>query len=435
MSQDNISIKKDIAVKKKKIHFFETYISKILKELSLKNGITSNSKQQLNSAICIIAKQISTTVIKLTEISKKKTISSKEVSNAVSIIFTGELALNAITEGNKSIINFSNKLSKGSSRQGKAGIVFPPSITEKFLRNFGYSKIMVTSTAPVFLAAVLEYLTIEILESSCKLANDNKRIRITIRDLQLSISNDEELFQLFKRLNLSFLGGGVLPYINPCLTIKKLRKKVAHDNDLNNMKKSHKFRPGTVALREIKKYQRMSNCLTIAKVPFERFVRSIVNKNKSMKISKEVFIILQYYIEQYIVNFLNDANNAAIHAGRVKLMSVDLEFICILRGILSDDLIQKHDDINEDNLDEDINDDTNEDINEDDEDDEDENDRKKTTSGVIDEPDDEDINEYTNEDDEDDRKKTASGVIDEPDDEDTNEDNEDNLEKDDDNDI
>ena len=78
----------------------------------------------------------------------------------------------------------------------------------------------------------------------------------------------------------------------------------------------------------------MSNCLTFAKFPFERVVRGIVNKNNSsMKISKDVFIILQYYIEQYVVDILKDANMAAIHAGRVKLMLTDIEFICNLRGI------------------------------------------------------------------------------------------------------
>jgi len=50
-----------------------------------------------------------------------------------------------------------------------------------------------------------------------------------------------------------------------------------------------------------------------------------------MKISKDVFIVLQYYIEQFIVDFLRDANSAAIHSNRVKLMPMDIAFICNLR--------------------------------------------------------------------------------------------------------
>jgi histone H2A len=322
------------SMKKKKFRYFETYISKVLKQVSDSNGITANSKQQLNSAICTVARTISHNVIKLTICAKKKTISDKEVSNAVKILFSGDLAKNSIREGIKSVENFNTKHSKGSSRQGKAGIIFPPSITEKFLRNFGYSKIMVTSSAPIFLAAVLEYLVAEVLLLASKSANENKKTRITIRDLEISIKQDQELVNLFNKLDIVLLGGGVVPYIHPCLTNKKPKKKKKNEKSKNLENKSHRFRPGTVSLREIKKFQKMSNCLTFAKFPFERVVRQIVNQNNSsMKISKDVFIILQYYIEQYIVGILKDANAVAIHSGRVKLMSNDIEFICKLRNL------------------------------------------------------------------------------------------------------
>ena len=330
------SIKTIVKTNKKKTRFFETYISKVLKQVSPTNGITSNSKQQLNSAVCIISKELSHLVMKLTEFSKKKTISEKQVTNAVKIVFSGDLSINSIREGEKSIKTFNTEIPRcGGSRQGKAGIIFPPSIAEKFLRNFGYSKVMVTSSAPIFLAAVLEYFVAEILILASKSANDNNRIRITIRDLELSVGNDKELSLLFSKLNLSFLGGGVVPFIHSCLLTKKIHKYKKKDMTDDN-KKPHRFRPGTVAIREIKKYQKMSDCLTFAKYPFERFVRSICysySNSVSMKISKDVFIILQYFIEQYIVSILKDANAAAIHAGRVKLMLTDLEFVCNLKGI------------------------------------------------------------------------------------------------------
>ena len=367
--------------KKKKTRYFETYISKVLKQVSDKNGITSNSKQQLNSMVCIIAKEISSTVILLTEIAKKKTLSHKEVSNAISILFSGDLAANSIREGVKSVEKSQNKKSnnqssKGSSRQDKAGIIFPPSIAEKFLRNFGLSNVMVTSTAPVFLASVLEYLVAEILDLSSKSANQNKRIRITIRDLQLSVRQDQELNELFTKLDISFLGGGVVPYIHSCLVLKKARKKKKLPDNLA-IKKSHRFRPGTVAIREIKKHQKMSNCLTFAKFPFERFVRSIVNKHtKGMKISKNVFIILQYYIEQYIVTLLKDSNSVAIHSGRVKLMVNDVKFICNLSSsqIIFDknNLSENSDEDNEVNNNKHDKDEDEEDEDEEDEDEEDE---------------------------------------------------------------
>ena len=320
--------------KKKKTRFFETYISKVLKQIS-ENGITSNSKQQLNSAICIIATELSSTIIHLTTLANKKTISVKEISNAIKLLFTGKLLDETIKEGEKSIETFTEKNSKGTSRQGKAGIVFPPSVAEKFLRNFGNSKVMVTNSAPVYFAAVLEYVVAETLILASESAKTHKRIRITIRDLQLSVEKDVELRSLFKKLNISFLGGGVTPFIHPSLKPKKVRrkKKTQVATTTPATKKGHRFRPGTVALREIKKYQKLSNCLTFAKFPFERLVRSVVSQfNDSMKISKDVFIILQYYIEQAVVDFLKKANSAAIHCGRVKLMLCDIQFISMLEN-------------------------------------------------------------------------------------------------------
>jgi histone H3/H4 len=189
--------------KKKKSRFFETYISKVLKQIAPNNGITANSKQQLNSAVCKIAQELSHNATLLTQISKKKTLSDKEVSNAVKVIMPGELAINSVQEGEKSVSKFTGEDTKNTSRQGKAGIIFPPSIAEKFLRNFGFSKIMVTKKAPVYLAAVLEYITVDILQLSSDLANDNKRVRITIRDLELSVRTDQELTSLFDKCSIN----------------------------------------------------------------------------------------------------------------------------------------------------------------------------------------------------------------------------------------
>lgn len=332
MEELNKEQPKVIAVnKKKKYHFFETFISKVLKQVSSSSGITSNAKQQLNSALIILSKKISSIIVNLTEISKKKTISEKEVINALTIIVNGDLLSKSISEGKKALSNFSDlEKTKGSSRQNKAGIIFPPSIMEKFLRNFGNSKLMVTSTAPIFFAAAIEYITAEILDLASISSKDFKRVRITIRDLELAIRNDEELDSLFTKLNISFLGGGVLPFIHNSLLKKNKKKKPRNFIPKNNENKGHRFRAGTVAIRDIKKHQKTSNCLILPKFSFERFVRVIfkeIQQNESQKISKDVFIVLQYFIEQYIVNILKNANFLAIHAGRVKLMPVDIGLV------------------------------------------------------------------------------------------------------------
>ena len=319
--------------KKKKTRFFETYISKVLKQVSESNGITSNSKQQLNSALCLISKLISSTVITLTEMAKKKTMSDKEVKNALLIVLPPQMAANAIIEGQKAIASFGkDKNIKGTSRQEKAGILFSPAISEKFLRNFGYSKVMVTRQAPVYLAGALEYITSEILKNASISAKDNKRIRINIRDLEMGVRKNEHLNIFFVKNNISFLGGGVTPFIHSSLLPKKIRPKKRPkktEDILEGEKKKHRFRPGTVSLREIRRFQKMSNCLTFAKFPFEKCVRQIVTSqnNTPMKISKDVFIVLQYFIEQQLSSLLHNANFAAIHAGRVKLMPIDINFV------------------------------------------------------------------------------------------------------------
>lgn len=314
--------------KKKKTHFFEIYISKVLKQVSENCGITSNAKQQLNSFLCFLSKYLSKIIIDLTIYGKKKTISDKEIINSLSLTVSGELLKNSIIEGEKAVQNFKNNIKKGT-RQNKAEIIFPPSIIEKFLRNFGNSKIMVTSTAPVFLSASLEYITYEILDIASIYCTDNKRMRITIRDLEIIVRSDNELNNLFNKINIFFLGGGVIPFIHPYLIKKNKNKK-----PLKNTKNQHRFRPGTVAIRDIKKYQKLSGNLILAKSSFEKIIRNIFLQNSdidsNIKISKNVFIIIQYYIEQYIVKLLYNSNFLAIHSSRVKLLPIDIAFISYL---------------------------------------------------------------------------------------------------------
>jgi len=172
----------------------------------------------------------------------------------------------------------------------------------------------------------LEYICFEILDLSVNCCKENKHVRITIRDLELSVRNDIELNDLFVKLNMSFLGGGVLPYIHASLLNKtktKIKKKKTSDDNNEN---THRFRYGTLAIKNIKKQQKLSNCLILSKSPFEKLVRNIFKQNsvETPKFSKDVFTVLQYFMEQYIVEFLRNSNFLAIHAGRVKIIPYDI---------------------------------------------------------------------------------------------------------------
>ena len=111
---------------------------------------------------------------------------------------------------------------KSTSRSAKAGLQFPVGRVNRFLKAGRYSQ-RVGGGAPVYLAAVLEYLCAEILELAGNAARDNKKTRMIPRHLQLAIRNDEELNKLLG--NVTIAAGGVLPNIHNVLLPKKTEKK------------------------------------------------------------------------------------------------------------------------------------------------------------------------------------------------------------------
>ncbi|KAJ3277741.1 Histone H2AX [Borealophlyctis nickersoniae] len=108
----------------------------------------------------------------------------------------------------------------GTSRSARAGLQFPVGRLHRLLRKGNYAA-RVGAGAPVYLAAVLEYLSAEILELAGNAARDNKKTRIIPRHIQLAIRNDEELNKLLG--NVTIAQGGVLPNIHNILLPKKTK--------------------------------------------------------------------------------------------------------------------------------------------------------------------------------------------------------------------
>ena len=109
------------------------------------------------------------------------------------------------------------KKGKSTSRSAKAGLQFPVGRVARYLKKGGYSK-RVGGGAPVYMAAVLEYLCAELLELSGNAAKDNKKTRINPRHIQLAIKNDEELNKFVGTATIS--AGGVMPNIHAVLLKK-----------------------------------------------------------------------------------------------------------------------------------------------------------------------------------------------------------------------
>jgi len=110
---------------------------------------------------------------------------------------------------------------KSKTRSSRAGLQFPVGRIHRHLRKGNYGE-RVGAGAPVYLAAVMEYLAAEVLELAGNAARDNKKTRIIPRHLQLAIRNDEELNKLLSGVTIA--QGGVLPNIQAVLLPKKTQK-------------------------------------------------------------------------------------------------------------------------------------------------------------------------------------------------------------------
>merc|ERR1712137_899778 len=98
------------------------------------------------------------------------------------------------------------------------------------------------------------------------------------------------------------------------------------------VKKPHRYRPGTVALREIRRCQKSTELL-IRKLPFQRLVREIAQEFKSdLRFQSAAILALQEASEAYLVSLFEDTNLCAIHAKRVTIMPKDIQLARRIRG-------------------------------------------------------------------------------------------------------
>jgi len=98
------------------------------------------------------------------------------------------------------------------------------------------------------------------------------------------------------------------------------------------VKKPHRYRPGTVALREIRRYQKSTELL-LRKIPFARLVREIAQDFKSdLRFQSKAILALQEASEDYLVKIFEDCNLCAIHTKRVTIFPKDIQLARRIRG-------------------------------------------------------------------------------------------------------
>ena len=365
------NVKKLTITTKKKSHnqdygIFSLYIRRVLSQVHPDTSITKHTLMQLNDFIIVLAREISCLAHKGAMHNKNVTVTSREIMYAIKILFPEELLKHAISEGTKAVTKWNAEVSdndpkpknyknKKETTQRKAGLTFSVKRCEKQLRIYGGGKSRVGKSAPIYLAAVLEYISAEILELSGNAARDNKLVKITARHLLLAIFNDEELSKLINILHVEFSGSGVLPKIQELLIPehkntkkrknKKVQKKDSESSEENNsensaekyeknVRKPHRFRPGTVSIREIRKYQKTTYLLS-QKLPFERNIRKIAtDQNMEFRFSDGVPEAIQAFVEFRLVKIFESAQHYAIISGRMGISGKDIIYAKSNAGVL-----------------------------------------------------------------------------------------------------
>ena len=113
---------------------------------------------------------------------------------------------------------------------------------------------------------------------------------------------------------------------------KKSRSKGKKRAPVKKQRKKPRWRPGTVAMREIKRYQKSTRTL-MQRLPFQRLVRHLAKGyNSELRFQASSLAALQEATEAYVVGLFEDVNLCAIHAGRVTVMSKDMHLARRIRG-------------------------------------------------------------------------------------------------------
>jgi len=181
----------------------------------------------MNHFVEHFADKIADEAVFLAKKEHKATISSREIQTAVRLVLPGELARHAVSEGVKAVTKYTSghpsKKGKKVSKSAKAGLQFPVTRFKTILQKHAPKGARIGEGAPVYLAAVMEYLTAEMMELGGNVARYHKKTNINPRHLQLAVGDDEELNEMLGKHHI--IGGGVMPNIHAVLLPDKKKKK------------------------------------------------------------------------------------------------------------------------------------------------------------------------------------------------------------------
>jgi histone H3/H4 len=225
--------------KGRRVESYGSYIYKVLKQVHPDIGSSKRTISTLNSFVSDIFGRLVNEAGRLARYTKKETMSSREIQTAVRLTLPGELAKHAVSEGTRAVTKYASSAyyggrgqkAKPKSRSSKAGLQFPVGRIHRYIKTSNLTA-RVGAGAPVYLAAVLEYLIAEMLELAGNACLHLKMKRITPRHLQLAVREDEELNKLLGMVTIA--GGGVVP---GRIHTQLLTRKGKTNQDSENAKK------------------------------------------------------------------------------------------------------------------------------------------------------------------------------------------------------
>nr|XP_043903097.1 uncharacterized protein LOC122782698 [Solea senegalensis] len=355
---------------------YAIYVYKVLKQVHPDTGISSKAMGIMNSFVNDIFERIAGEASRLAHYNKRSTITSREIQTAVRLLLPGELAKHAVSEGTKAVTKYtsSNGLlgllgQKNSLDVGQHAALSDGHSAQEFIELLvvadGQLQVAGDDTGLLVVAggvsSQLQDLSGQVLEHSGQVdggagthtmsvvafaqqsvnTTDRELDSVTVSQLLPQFKSRESLvsaslFLLLKATSRNMARtkqtarkstGGKAP--RKQLATKAARKSAPATG---GVKKPHRYRPGTVALREIRRYQKSTELL-IRKLPFQRLVREIAQDFKTdLRFQSSAVMALQESSEAYLVGLFEDTNLCAIHAKRVTIMPKDIQLARRIRG-------------------------------------------------------------------------------------------------------
>ena len=345
---------------------FKTYIIKLLKSIDPTIGTTKESIEIMDDTFRYITKHLVDVVNRVTIENNKKTVTLKEVVAACDSLFHSEMRSDIVLNGNNAVYSFRDyslgELEKQKTtkvmKQSKAGIILSVSLVESYMRNSTKLKIGIQSM--IYLASSIETFMKEFITSAGSVSKTNKRVRINTRDLFIGVNNNSKLSYVMDKVNIVYLGTGVIPNIDERIidsyvqkTKLKRKNKKSGENTVNaevsaesneeensgetsgenagenagdnsTEKTKQKWRPGTVSLRDIKSLQKSTEnqlckshvkqlCLFICKEYETNCMMTDESRN-----------ILHSLVERDVLKMFYEANRWCLHSGRTTLSLNDI---------------------------------------------------------------------------------------------------------------